>query len=176
MSTVMRTPLFDRLLYSKRFAAWTMILWIAYAVAVIAGPAFTSNLGSLDYVDLSWCLSAVAGIGAGALGLRKQRHWLLLALLASVLLVISSGIYWSTLVEKLLLHEDQKTMATLAHRILQMNWMGFQAASRTNTTLFPILAVATFYREMLMPVLQLVILTIVGGAWITQRASTRPSS
>jgi len=171
MSSVVRTSVYDHLLRGTRFARWTLILWSVFVTAVVSGPTFTWDL---DYLELSWCFSAVIGITAGVLGLWRRQHWIILALLASVLLVAATAIHWSTLMDKVLLHEEQKSVASFIRRILEGEWMAMQGAIATRTVIFPIWWLAAFYREMLMPLLQFVLLLIFGGAWAARRTDAQP--
>lgn len=156
------TPFLDRLAQSKPFAWWTLVLWVLFVLSVIPGHMARDA----DYLVVSWWIAAAAGIAAGVIGLRGSRAWLTWALLAAVLLVVSSGAYWSLLIEKLMAQDERNAVTTVLLRIWQMASGGLQTGIRDGMAHW---AFATVYREMLMPVLQLLTLAIVGCLWIAMR-------
>ena len=159
------TPFFDRLAHTKLFTWWTLALWVLF-VASVKYLGHITRAGA-DYLVISWWIAGVAGTAAGVIGLRGRRVWLTWALLAAVVLVVSSGAYWSLLVERLMPQDERNAITTVLQRIWQMAGGGLQAGIRDGTLHW---ALATVYREMLMPILQLLTLAIIGGLWIAMRA------
>lgn len=157
------TPFFDRLAHSKLCVWWTLVLWVLFVLSVIPGHM---TRGDADYLVISWWIAAATGIAAGVMGLRGFRLWLIWALLAAVVLVASTGAYWSVLVERLTPPDERNAIATVLQRIWQMASGGLQAGMRDAMAHW---AVATVYREMVMPILQLLTLVLAGFLWIAMR-------
>lgn len=151
---------------SRLFALWTALVWILFFASVFFGHL--SRFG-WDYLKVSWWLAGGVGVAAGILGILKRRHWLTLAVLASAILVVSSTLYWADLVERLLSQEKEKTIEIVLSRIWEMNDLGLRAGLRGGTLHW---VLASLYREILMPVLQLVTLAFLGVSVIARKYYT----
>ena len=167
------SPMRDDKVDSKLFAWATLILWLLFLATVIVRLDFRWDL---VYLECSWWLAGTAGIVAGSLGLRKHRLWHILAALAALLLVVSSAFYWSSVIETLLRYEEQKTGARAVMRVWQMHSIGLYEAFRTHSVLLPAWALATIYREILMPGLQFLVLIFMPVPWIVKHARVSASS
>ena len=73
-------------------------------------------------------------------------------LAAYALLIVWLGVYWVGLVDKILAHEEIKTLSQALFRV----WRTFELAFSPSATHGNVLGVvATLYREILMPALQI---------------------
>ena len=149
------TILSVRLRESTPFAWWTTFVWLLF-LASITGQF--SRLGE-DPLTIAWWLAGGIGVVAGVLGIPKRGAWVALAMLASAMLVISSALYWERLIETMLSQEEQKTIETVLSRVWRMVDLGLRSGTRGGTSTW---VIATYYREIFMPILQLLTLLIVG--------------
>jgi hypothetical protein len=156
-------PSRDDLRHTKVIPWWTLILWILFAVSVIPGQMARTEL---DYLVVSWWVAAAAGIAAGVMGLRGRTAWQMWAVLAAAVLVVSTCVYWSLLVNRLMPDDERNAVATALQRVWQMVSGGVQTGIRDGLAHW---AFATTYREMVMPILQLLTLAIAGYLWIARR-------
>jgi hypothetical protein len=123
-------------------------------------------LGVVDYLVVSRWVAAAVGIAAGVTGVRGRGNWLALALLAAAVLVVSSGVQWSLLIERLLPQDERNAVTTVLQRIWLMASGGLQAGIRDGMAHW---VIATVYREMVMPILQLLTLMVAACLWVAMR-------
>ncbi len=152
---MMHSRFFTRLRESTPFAWWTTFVWLLF-VTSIAGHF--SRLGE-DPVMIAWWLAGVIGITAGILGIYKRGTWLALAMLAGAILVVFSALYWQELIEALLSQEQQRSIETVLSRVWQIIHLGLRTGIRSGTSHW---VIATYYREIFMPLLQLLTLILLG--------------
>lgn len=161
------TSFIDRIAPKRSFAWWTVVLWVLFAISAIPGHMAR---GDLDYLVVSWWVAAVAGVAAGIMALRGVRVWPVWAILAALVLVVSSGAYWSVFVDRLMPQDERNAVMTVLQRVWLMVSGGVQAGVRDGMAHW---AVATVYREIVMPIAQLLTLVIAGWLWITMRQWTK---
>lgn len=163
LPTMTSTSFLDRIAQAKPVAWWTLILWVLFVLSVIPGHMAR---GGLDYLVVSWWIAAGAGVAAGVIAIRGGRVWAAWALVAAVVLVVSSGAYWSILFDRLIPHDERNAVTTVLQRVWLMASGGLQTGARSGMTPW---VLATVYREMVMPIVQLLALVIAGCLWVAMR-------
>lgn len=85
------------------------------------------------------------------MALRSLRGWQALLAVAYSVLIVWLTLYWVGLIDRILVHEETKTLSQALHRL----WRTFELALSPSTVHGNVLGViATLYREILMPALQ----------------------
>ena len=144
-------------------AWWTIVTWAAY---VAAFPTLLAIIPSDR--NIAWFGLALLGLIGGAMALRNVRGWRAVLYAAYALVIAWSIYYWVGIIDRILLHEEQKTLAQAFSRVWFMVTMSFSAAARDGGMLG---TVSTWYREIAMPVLQVGAAFVVGVFTISRRAN-----
>jgi hypothetical protein len=157
----------DRERTQNVIAWWTVITWAVYAASFPTYLAFSLTVGKVALFAL-----AVAGLLGGVMALRNASGWRPTLYAAYGLMIVWSLIYWLGLIDKILFHEETKTMSQVFLRLSQMVSMSFSSAVQHGGMVGTL---STFYREILMPVLQ-VAAVIALLLWAGPRQPMSPNS
>jgi hypothetical protein len=145
-----------RLRDSTPFAWWTEVAWLFFVASIVGHFSRLSE----DPVMIAWWVAAGTGVLAGIFGICKRGYWLGLAMLASAILVISSALYWQGVIEAVLSQEQQKTIGIVLSRIWKIIQLGLPNGINSGTSHW---VIATYYRELFMPTVQVLTLVFVGA-------------
>ena len=145
------------------FAWWTVVTWAAYAAAF---PTLLAMIPSER--NIAWFGVALLGLIGGAMALRNARGWRAILYTAYALVIAWSIYYWVGIIDKILVHEEQKTLGQAFSRICFMVTMSFGAAARDGGMFGTI---STWYREIAMPVLQVGAALVIGVFAISRRSN-----
>jgi hypothetical protein len=137
-------------------AWWTIVTWAAY---VAAFPTLLLFWIPPSGLHIAWFGLALAGLVGGVMALRNVRGWRSLLYIAYALVIAWSIYYWAGIIDKILVHEEEKTLAKAFSRIWLMVTMSFSAAARDGGMFGTI---STWYREIAMPVLQVGAVLVIG--------------
>jgi hypothetical protein len=144
-------------------AWWTILTWAAYVAAFPTLLLFWIPPSSLN---IAWFGLALLGLVGGVMALRNMRGWRPILYVAYALVIAWSIYYWVGIIEKILVPEEEKTLAQAFSRIWLMVTMSFSSAERNGGMLGTI---STWYREIAMPVLQLGAVLVIGIYAISRR-------
>jgi hypothetical protein len=160
--SVLTTSLTDRI--RLVIAWWTVTTWALYVASFLT---FFSG------ENIAWFVLALSGLVGGVMALGRVPGWRPTLLITYGLVLAWSLIYWLGLVEKILIHEDEKTLAQALLRLGQMVSLGFSTAIQHGGMLL-LGALSTFYREIMMPILQ-VVAVVALTLWALSRRSVPPN-
>lgn len=127
---------------------WVVATWGLFLATFPTTLAF-----SIDASKIAFLACGVAGVAGGVLAIRSRRAWLQLIALAFTLLSLLYVFYWTSVIDQILQGESEKTLSQAAARIWQMTSMSIEAGGRFGGLWGRI---ASVYRELLMPIIQLV--------------------
>jgi hypothetical protein len=142
-------------------AWWTLITWSLYAASFVTSLAFY-----LTGRNVLWFALALLGLVGGLMALRNVRGWRPILCAAYGLVIAWSLVYWLGIIDKILIHEEIKTLSQAFLRIGQMVSIAFSAAVQHGTMIGWL---STYYREILMPLLQVVAVIALLLWVVTQR-------
>src|SRR5688572_27805401 len=87
-------------------AWWTVVTWAAY---VAAFPTLLAVFPSER--NIAWFGLALLGLLGGLMALRNVRGWRAILYAAYGLVIGWSIVYWANIIDNILVHEEQKTLA-----------------------------------------------------------------
>jgi Ca2+/Na+ antiporter len=126
---------------------WVIVTWGIFLVSFPTTLAF-----SIDGAKLAFVGCGIAGFVGGVFAIRNRSAWLRIIGIACVLLFLLYVMFWVSLMDKILAGETEKTLSQATSRIWQMMSMSVDAAQRHGGLIGTL---ATIYRELVMPVAQL---------------------
>lgn len=144
---------------------WVVATWGLFLATFPTTLAF-----SIDANKIAFLACGVAGVVGGVLAVRRRRTWLPLIAFAFVLLSLLYALYWIPVVDQILQGETEKTLTQAALRIWQMTSISIEAGGRFGGVWGRI---ASVYRELLMPVIQLAAVALF-VAWQIRNRSKSP--
>ena len=131
---------------------FVLATWLLFAVTLAPDDRIRTVVAfeGWDVPTVLWILSCAAGLAAGVAGLFGWARWPLLALLAAAGLVFAGIVYWYELMGVLMTGEQEKGIGTAFARFWQSLGHGLRVG-----------AWLTVYREILMPLIQVVVIAVV---------------
>lgn len=133
--------------------------WILFSMtlAMDSGVADLILFKEVDLVVAAWILAGLTGLSGAVLGLRGWPRWWVLCAAAAFVIVLTNSVYLYDVFGG----GDGKSLGLVVHDISKTVWHTLASG-----------AVVVAYRELLMPLIQLLVLIYL--AWIMSAARKSP--
>lgn len=123
-----------------------LVIWALFAVTVVLDANDVVDLillKSFDVILAAWILASVLGLVGAIRGLRGWQHWRVVCATAAVVLIVANAIY----LYDVFLGRGDRTLGVALQYLWKTAWISITSG-----------AFAVAYRELFMPLIQVVLL------------------